>query len=181
MLEHTTNWFSTVFKHLDSEFVRLTQVNISEDETLILLSEEGIIMFDRFYAIRRKRMDFKVHGSQVECIVRCIWLSLQVHMVMDKFTANRMKYNSTILAAFMRFLTKVMGGNAAAGMAGMVASLDSTIKNLNNAIKEVKKDAAAAHQCATTANNAADDAKKTEDAHQVVSGQLHTQEMTFGI
>jgi len=35
MLEHTINWFSTVFKHLDSEFVRLTQVNISEDETLI--------------------------------------------------------------------------------------------------------------------------------------------------
>ena len=161
MLEHTTNWFSTVFKHLDSEFVRLTQVNISEEETLILLSEEVIIMFDRFYAIRRKRMDFKVHGSQVEYMVRCIWLSLQVHMVMDKFTANGMKYNSTISAAFMRFLTKVTGGNAAAGMAGTVASLDSKIKNLGNAIKEVKKDAAAAHQRATTANNAADDAKKT--------------------
>ena len=116
-------------------------------------------MFDRFYAIRRKRMDFKVHGSQVEYMVRCIWLSLQVHMVM-KFTANGMKYNSTISAAFMRFLTKVTGGNAAAGMAGTVASLDSKIKNLDNAIKEVKKDAAAAHQRATTDNNAADDAKK---------------------
>ena len=79
-------------------------------------------------------MDFTVHGSQVEYMVRCIWLSLQVHMVMDKFTANRMKYNSMILAAFMRFLTKVNGGNAAAGMAGTVASLDSKIKNLNNAI-----------------------------------------------
>jgi uncharacterized coiled-coil DUF342 family protein len=42
-----------------------------------------------------------------------------------------------------------------------VASLDSKIKNLDNAIKEVKKDAAAAHQRATTANNATDDAKKT--------------------
>jgi hypothetical protein len=161
MLEHTTNWFSTVFKHLDSEFTRLTQVNISEDETLILLSEEVIIMYDRFYAIRRKRMDFTVHGSQVEYMVRCIWLSLQVHMVMDKFTANGMKYNSTISAAFMRFLTKVTGGNAAAGMAGTVASLDSKLKNLDNIIKEVKKDAAAANQRATTANNAAEDAKKT--------------------
>ena len=46
MLEHTTNWFATVFKHLDSEFMGLTQVNISEDKTLILLSEEVIIMFD---------------------------------------------------------------------------------------------------------------------------------------
>ncbi len=82
-------------------------------------------------------------------------------MVMDKFTANGMKYNSTISSAFMRFLTKVTGGNAAAGMAGTVASLDSKIKNLDNTIKEVKKDAAAANQRATTANNAAEDAKKT--------------------
>jgi hypothetical protein len=51
MLEHTLAWFSTVFKHLDAKFVHLTQVSISEEETLILLSEEVIIMFDRFHAI----------------------------------------------------------------------------------------------------------------------------------
>ncbi len=51
MLEHTLAWFSIVFKHLDAEFVHLMQVNISEEETLILLSEEVIIMYDRFHAI----------------------------------------------------------------------------------------------------------------------------------
>jgi len=66
IFDHTLNWFTTVFKHLDSQFMCLTQVNISEDETLILLSKEVIIMFDRFYAIRRKRMDFTVHGLCVE-------------------------------------------------------------------------------------------------------------------
>jgi ribosomal protein L12E/L44/L45/RPP1/RPP2 len=161
MLEHTLNWFTTVFKHLDSEFVRLTQVNISEEETLILLSEEVIIMFDRFYAIRRKRMDFTVHGSHVEYMVRCIWLSMEVHMVMDEFTANGMKYNSTISAAFMRFLTKVTGGNAAAGVAGIVASLESKLKNLDNTLKEVKKEVVAAASRATSATNAAEDAKKS--------------------
>jgi hypothetical protein len=51
MLEHTLSWFSTVFKHLDVEFTQLTQVHISEEETLILLSEEVIIMTeeDGFY------------------------------------------------------------------------------------------------------------------------------------
>ena len=161
MLDHTLNWFSTVFKHLDSEFARLTQVNISEDETLILLSEEVIIMFDRFYAIRRKRMDFTVQGSRVEYMVRCIWLSMQVHMVMAEFTANGMKYNSTISAAFMRFLTKVTGGNAAAGMAGTVASLESKLKNLDTGIKELKKETTAATSRATAANNAAEDVKKS--------------------
>ena len=51
MLEHTVNWFSTVFKHLDSEYTRLTQVNLSEKDALILMSEKIIIMFDRFYSI----------------------------------------------------------------------------------------------------------------------------------
>ncbi len=65
MLEHTLSWFSMDFKHLDVEFIGLTQVHISEEETLILLSEEVIIMFDRFHAIRWKRMDFVVNGLRV--------------------------------------------------------------------------------------------------------------------
>ena len=69
ILDHTLNWLSTVFKYLDSEFARLTQVKISEDKTLILLSEEVIIMFDHFQAIQCKRMDFVVHGSFVDYMV----------------------------------------------------------------------------------------------------------------
>ena len=62
-------------------------------------------MFDRFHAIRWKCMDFTIHGSRVNYMVCCIWISMQVHMVMDEFMANGMKYNSTISAALMRFLT----------------------------------------------------------------------------
>ncbi len=51
LLEYTLQWFSTVFKHLDAEFTRLTQVNISEEEKLILLSKEVIIMYNCFHAI----------------------------------------------------------------------------------------------------------------------------------
>ncbi len=159
MLEHTLSWFSMVFKHSDMKFTRLTQVHISEEEMLILLLEEVIIMFDRFHAIRRKRMDFMVNGSRVEYMVRCIWIFMQVHMVMEEFTANGMKYNPSLSAAFMRFLTKVTGGNAAAGVAGSVALLDSKLKNLKNPLKELKKEAAAASAHATTANNAAEDVK----------------------
>jgi hypothetical protein len=137
MIEHTLNWYATVFKHLDAEYTRLTQVNISKEETLILLSEEVIIMFDRFHAIWSKRMDFSVNGSQVEYMVRCIWISMQVHMVMDKFTLNGMKYNSSISTAFMCFLTKVTGSNASAGMAGSMAQLDAKMKSLEAMFKEV--------------------------------------------
>jgi len=82
-------------------------------------------------------------------------------MVMDEFTANGMKYNSTILVVFMRFLTKATGRNAAASVAGTVAALENKLKNLDNAIKEVKKEAVAAASCAMSATNAAEDAKKS--------------------
>ena len=42
MRDHTLNWYSTVFKHLNVEFTRLTQGNIFEEEMLI---------FDCFHAI----------------------------------------------------------------------------------------------------------------------------------
>jgi hypothetical protein len=66
LLEHTLQWFLTVFKHLDAEFTRLTQVKISEEEMLILLSKEVIIMYNCFHAIQCKHMDFTVNGSRVE-------------------------------------------------------------------------------------------------------------------
>jgi hypothetical protein len=87
-------------------------------------------MFDRFHVIRRKMMDFMVNGLWVEYLARCIWISMQVHIVMDEFTQHGMKYNSLISAAFMHFLTKVTGGNAAAGVAGSVASLKNKLKIL---------------------------------------------------
>ena len=159
MLDHMLGWFSTIFKHLDLEFVCLTQVHISEEETLNLLSEEVIIMFDRFHTVRRKRMDFRVNGSRVEYMVRCIWIAMRVHMTMEEFMANGMKYNPSLLAAFMRFLTKVTGGNAAAGVAGSVSALETKLKNLDNSVKEAKKEALVAAARATTANNIVEDVK----------------------
>ena len=104
-------------------------------------------------------MDFTVNGLHVEYMVWCIWIAMQVHMVMDEFTQDRMKYNLALSAAFVHFLTKVIGGNAAAGMADSVASLDAKIKNLDSALKEVKKEAAATSVRTTMANNSADNVK----------------------
>jgi hypothetical protein len=100
MLEHTQRWLLTVHKHLDAELTKLMQMNILEEEALILLSEDVIIMFDCFYAIRHKRMDFVVKGSRVEYMVWCIWILLQVHMAMDDFVKDGLKYNLAISAAF---------------------------------------------------------------------------------
>ncbi len=94
-------------------------------------------------------------------------ISLQVHMAMDEFTQHGMEYNSALGAAFTRFLTKVTGSNAAAGVSGSITSLETKLKGLEASLKEVKKEAAAATTRATSANNAAEDAKgKLSKLHQ---------------
>jgi hypothetical protein len=88
MLEHTQGWFQKVHKQLDSKLTKRSQMGISSEDSLILLLEEVIIMFERFYSIRHKWMDFTVKGSRVEYVVRCIWLTLQVHVIMDEFVRD---------------------------------------------------------------------------------------------
>jgi hypothetical protein len=71
-----------------------------------------------------------------------------------------MKYNSSISAAFMRFLTKVMGGNVASEVSGSMAQLEAMIKTLKAMLKEIKKESEGTCSCATAACNATEDAKK---------------------
>ncbi len=115
MLKHTQHWLLMVHKHLNAELVKLMQMNILEEEALILLSEEVIIMFDRFYAIRRKHMDFVVKGNRIEYMVRCIWILLQVHMAMDDFVKDSLKYNLAISAAFIHFFDEADGRKCVGG------------------------------------------------------------------
>ena len=85
MIDRMLAWFNTVHPHLDSELLQLAQLHISEDKCLILLSEEIIIMFSMIHDIRKQRMEFTLKAKHVEYMVCCIWLTLQVHAVMDGF------------------------------------------------------------------------------------------------
>jgi hypothetical protein len=151
MLEWMGAWFQTVHKHLNSELSKLTQMGIPGEDALILLSKEVIIMFNCFYAIRRKHMDFMVKRVGVEYMVHCIWLSLQVHALMDEFVKDRMKYNPAISAAFVWFLTKQTGSNIRAGLGSQLLKMEERLKALESAAKEAVKEAKEASKQADTA------------------------------
>ncbi len=63
MINRTVAWFNTVHRHLDAELLQLAQPHISEDECLILLSEEIIIMYTMIHDIRKQRMEFMLKGE----------------------------------------------------------------------------------------------------------------------
>ncbi len=46
LLEQTHTWIQMMHRHLDSNLTKLIQMGIPEEESLILLLEEIIIMFD---------------------------------------------------------------------------------------------------------------------------------------
>ena len=109
MIDRTLAWFNTAHCHLDANLLQLAQLRISEDECLILLSDEIIIVISMIHDIRKQCMEFTLKGKRVEYMVRCIWLTLQAHAVMDGFVKRGLKYNSAISAAFICFLTKQTG------------------------------------------------------------------------
>jgi hypothetical protein len=84
MIDKTVEWISKVHKHLDAELLKLTQQHITEEDALILLSKEVIIMFSRIQTERMQWMEFVAsRANKVDYMTRCIWITLQVHRVMQ--------------------------------------------------------------------------------------------------
>jgi hypothetical protein len=165
MIDRTLAWFNTVHRHFDAELLQLLQLHISEDECLILLSEEIIIMFLMIHDIRKQRMVFTLKGKRVEYMVRCIWLTLQAHAVMDGFVKRGLKYNSAISAAFIRFLTKQTGQNVSTGIGSQIKVLTEALekavkmaKEAADAAKEATRVSKEASTWSNTASSAADKA-----------------------
>ena len=101
-------------------------------------------------------MDFMVMGAKVEYMVRCIWMTLQVHVSIDEFVRDGLKYNLAISAAFVRFLTKRTGSNVGLGVSGLISKLEERVKSAEGAVKEGVKKANEATTCAALASTAAD-------------------------
>ncbi len=156
MMEHTQSWFQKVHKHLDSKLTKLNQMGILQEHTLVLLLEEVLIMFEQFYSIRQKRMDFTVKGLRVEYMVRCIWLTLKVHVQMDEFVHDGLKYNSAISAGFVQFLLSQTRSKGGTGFDGQLTKLEERLKSVESAIKEAVKEAKEASKHAASAGTSAD-------------------------
>jgi hypothetical protein len=135
MIEKTVEWIHTVHKHLDYEYTRLTQQFIQDEDALILLSEEVIIMHNRIHAVRRQRMEFVASkDNKADYMARCIWITCQVHRVMQEFVEGGLRNNPAISTAFIRFLTKMMGGNVSVGVGGQIKALTDSIVTLTGAV-----------------------------------------------
>lgn len=167
MVDRTVEWVHTVHKHLDMELTRLTQLHISEEESLILLSEEVIIMYSRIHDVRKHMMEFTGQVNKVDYMVRCIWVTLQVHRVMQEFVQGGLKSHPAIGSAFIRFLTKQTGNNVASGVGVQLGKLTTAVerietlaKTADTAAKDAARVSKEANTRAATANSTAEKASE---------------------
>ncbi len=165
MVDRTVEWVHTVHKHLDMELTRLTQLYISEEESLILLSEEVTIMYSRIHDVRKHMMEFTGQVNKVDYMVRCIWVTLQVHRVMQEIIQGGLKSHPATGSAFIRFLTKQTGNNVASSigvqlgkLTELVGRIENLAKTADAAANEAAKVAKEANQHSSAANTSADKA-----------------------
>ncbi len=129
-------------------------------------------MFSRIQMECMQWMEFVAsRANKVDYMTRCIWITLQVHRVMQEFMQGGLQSNSTIATAFMRFLVKTSAGNAARGGGGQLKTLTDKVEKLQTAVamatmvsKDALKDSTEALTRASTANTQADNAKNAVNA-----------------
>ena len=155
MVDRTVEWVHTVHKHLDMELTRLTQLHISEEESLILLLDEVIIMYSRIHDIRKHMMEFTGQVNKVDYMVWCIWVTLQVHRVMQEFVEGGLMSHPAIGSAFIRFLTKPTGNNVVLGVGVQLGKLTSAVDRIETLAKTADTTAKDAARVSKEANTRA--------------------------
>ena len=115
MLSKTEAWFVVLHRHLDTELQRLGQIQLDKDALLVLLSEEVIILFNLVHNVRKKGLEFSLTCDFTDFMARWIWLTLEIHGVMDNMIRDGISSNGVISSAFIRFLTKQIALTAASG------------------------------------------------------------------
>ena len=116
-------------------------LNEEEKDTLVLELEEIIILFSRMFDIRRLTLSLIPGGDRLRFLARCIWLSLRVLALVEFATISKLRHDSALSAAFVRFLTRVLGarGGESAGGEGGLAKAKEALQEAKAAMKEGKE------------------------------------------
>jgi hypothetical protein len=160
MVDRTYNWYVVLHRHLDAELIRLLQMNLDVEALLVLLSEEVIIMFTLIHNIRKKGLEFLMTVAPLDYMVRCIWLTIEIHGAMEDMIKHGLSSNGAINAAFVRFLTKQVAVTAAGKADSKVESWKQKLTDeMGKAVVVSNEAKASAKEALTVANKAKEDVK----------------------
>jgi len=147
MANATQSWLSTVHSFFNDDLAELQELGVSPEESLTLISEYTILMYDVFYLHSQKLIQFSLEVDRSDYLSRVIWVSLLIQQEMARFTqTEKMKHHPTLSNAFIRFLTKATAANSSAGIAKRLAALEKTGGPAKQAQEDAKKAKAMANK-----------------------------------
>ena len=120
LISVSVDFHEKLHSHFEDEVTKLTQMGIPGDDALLLVSEQYTLIFDRMFDVRKLMTEYSTDVDEVSYLVDSLWITLKTHMVMAAFVENGLKYNTTISASFIRFLTRQTGSNVSAGVGGLL-------------------------------------------------------------
>ena len=161
MLDRTYNWYVVLHRHLDAELVRLTQMKLDKEALLVLLSEEVIILFTLVHNIRKRGLEFSLACDPLDYMVQCIWLTIEIHGVMEEIIKHGISANGAINAAFLRFLTLQVAISASSSGSKGDGKIESWRQKLMDDIVKATAVAAEAKNVANGAQALANKAKES--------------------
>ena len=169
MIKRCDTFYTKLFTHFDQEMKKLTEAGLSEDEALILTTDQFLLVFDRIADPRGSVTEFTISSDLEIWLPRAVWQVLLVHKTLDEVLRHHLRQHPSIAAAFVRALTNKMGSKSAAGS---MKSLDEKIKSAEKAADAAKKAAEAARQTADKAGSKAEEAKKSADGTRRTCDEL---------
>jgi hypothetical protein len=117
-------------------------------------------MFTLVHNVRKRGLEFSVTSDPLDFMVRCVWLTIEIHGVMEDMIKHGLSSNGAINAAFVRFLTKQVAVTAAASSGIAEGKTDSWKQKLTT---DVAKAAATASEAKASAKDAQQTATKAKD------------------
>jgi hypothetical protein len=126
------DWWGYVAKFLDDELLTLEQWGIPDDKVYILVCDEIQIILRKIVEKRMKMQVFSTSRDPLVYMARCVFITMQAHMIMDEFLDLNFGTHVLISSLFTRFLAEQTGANFASGVA-------KTIEELKKEIASVKE------------------------------------------
>ena len=131
---------SAIHDHVRSEMIKLVQMGVPESESLILLSEQILLIFNRFFEQRKLILQHREGMDMADFTTRVVWVTLKTQVVAAEFLADGIRNHQLTGNAFLRFLTKQTGQNVSTKLGPRIINVEdllkTEVKKLESAIKK---------------------------------------------
>jgi hypothetical protein len=147
MGHNVRNFMTGLFNFSHNDLEKLLQMNISEKECLLLVSDQWKIIFGQIYKKRMLMMSFSPLTEPMDYAANYLYHSLAAHEVMNDFLSKGFSGHGLLGNSFVRFLACHIGATSVTtidkkvgGLESRVGSLETTVANSNKAINKRLED-----------------------------------------